>query len=72
MTDEEKMLRTKFYLAPSTVTLDQLRHMNQEYVAYPGLTKEQANKLYDNLQDFKLSLDNDNVGVWIDGVKKVR
>jgi len=72
MTDEEKVLRAKFYLAPSSTTLEELRRMEKEYTSYPGLTLEQAKKMYDEIMIFKNSLDHDNVGVWIDGVKKVR
>jgi len=72
MTDEEKMLRAKFYLAPASTSFEQLKEMNVKFTAYPGLTKDQANELYDTLQKFKASLDKDNVAVWINGVKKVR
>jgi hypothetical protein len=72
MIDEEKMLRAKFYLAPASVSFEQLKEMNAKFTAYPGLTKDQANELYDNLQKFKESLDKDNVAVWINGVKKVK
>lgn len=72
MTEEEKMLRAKFYLAPTTVTLDQLKKMNDTYTAYPGLNKEQVEKLLKDLKNFKESLDSDGVAVWIDGVRKLR
>lgn len=72
MTEEEKMLRAKFHLAPKSTDLDTLRKMNKEYTAYPGLNKEQAQKLYEDLQNFKQSLDSDGVAVWIDGKKKKR
>ncbi len=45
MTDEEKMLRAKFYLAPKTVSLDDLRKINEKYTSYPGLTFDQAKEL---------------------------
>lgn len=69
MTDEEKMLRTKFYLAPADTTVEKLREMNKTFTAYPGLTQDQANKVYNDLQMFKQSLNKDNIAVWIDGVK---
>lgn len=72
MTEEEKMLRAKFYLAPKTVTLDQLKKMNDIYTAYPGLTKEQSEKLASDLNNFKQSLDSDGVAVFVDGVKKLK
>lgn len=63
MSDEEKMLRAKFYLAPKETTIEQLRHMNETYTAYPGATKEQAEELYKKLMEFKNSLDSDGVKV---------
>jgi hypothetical protein len=42
MTEEEIKLRTKFYLAPKTTSLEELRIMNEKYTSYPGLTLEQA------------------------------
>ena len=49
MTDEEIKLRTKFYLAPKTTSLKELRVMNDKYTAYPGLTLEQAKESFKNL-----------------------
>lgn len=69
MTDEEKMLRAKFYLAPNTVSLDQLRAMNEKYTAYPGLTREQVEKLNSELMEFKSSLDPDGIAVYRNGIK---
>ena len=63
MTDEEKVLRAKFYLAPKTVSLDDLRKMNEKYTAYPGATQEQALEIYEKILKFKSNLDHDGVKV---------
>jgi len=42
MTDEEIKLRTKFYLAPKSTTLQELKEMDKKYTSYPGLTLDQA------------------------------
>ena len=49
MTNEEQMLRSKFYLAPKNISLKELKEMDQKYTAYPGLTLEQARELYSNI-----------------------
>lgn len=72
MTDEEKMLRAKFYLAPASTTFEHLKELNAKFTAYPGLTKDQANELCDNLQKFKDSLDKDSIAIFIDGKKVSR
>lgn len=59
MTDEEIKLRTKFYLAPKSISLEQLKKMDKEYTAYPGLTHEQAVELSSKLLQFKNNLDAD-------------
>lgn len=50
MTEEEIKLRSKFYLAPQSTTLDDLRAMDKKYTAYPGATQEQAKELYENIK----------------------
>jgi len=50
MTEEEIQLRTKFYLAPKTTTLEELSIMNEKYTSYPGLTMEQAVETLDKIQ----------------------
>jgi hypothetical protein len=64
MSDEEKLLRAKFYLAPKETSLDQLRKMNEENTAYPGLNNEQLNKLNKDLEYFKSQLDSDGILVY--------
>lgn len=51
MSDEEKMLRAKFYLAPKSISLDELKKMEVKYTAYPGLTIEQAKELLANIDN---------------------
>ena len=63
MTEEEIKLKTKFYLAPASTSIDELRRMDKEYTAYPGLTHEQALKLGRKVLNFKNSLDSDGVKV---------
>lgn len=63
MTEEEIKLRTKFYLAPKSTSIEALRIMDKEYTNYPGLNKEQAKKLYDQLSNFKSSLNSDRVKI---------
>lgn len=63
MTDEEKMLRAKFYLAPMSTSLEQLKEMNEKYTAYPGLTLDQAKELHAELMEFKNNLDPDGIKV---------
>ena len=53
MTEEEIKLRTKFYLAPKTTSLEQLKVMNDKYTSYPGLTLEQAKETSNQLKDYK-------------------
>jgi hypothetical protein len=53
MTEEEIKLRTKFYLAPKTTSLEQLKVMNDKYTSYPGLTLEQAKETSNHLKDYK-------------------
>lgn len=45
MNEEEIKLRSKFYLAPKSISLDELKKMEVKYTAYPGLTIEQAKEL---------------------------
>lgn len=52
MNEEELKLRSKFYLAPKTITLKELKKMNDKYTSYPGLTLEQAKKLSEDLKNF--------------------
>ena len=61
MTEEEIKLRAKFYLAPNFIGLDQLKKMDKEYTAYPGLTHEQAVELSKKVSQFKNRLDADGV-----------
>ena len=49
MTEEEIKLRTKFYLAPKSTTLEQLREMDKINTSYPGLTLEQAKEAFNKL-----------------------
>jgi len=69
MTNEEVVLRSKFYLAPKNYTLEDLKHLNNKYTAYPGLTQEQANKVYKEIQNFKNELDPDGIAVYKNGKK---
>jgi hypothetical protein len=63
MTEEEIKLRTKFYLAPASTSIDELRIMDKEYTSYPGLTMEQAKETYNKILEFKNSLDPDGVKI---------
>jgi hypothetical protein len=63
MTEEEIKLRTKFYLAPASTSIDELRRMDKEYTSYPGATYEQAVELGRKVLDFKNSLDPDGVKI---------
>lgn len=63
MTEEEIKLKSKFYLAPKSITLEELREMDKKYTAYPGLTLEQAIDLSIEISKFKNSLDPDGVKV---------
>ncbi len=54
MTEEEIKLRTKFYLAPASTSIDELRIMDKEYTSYPGLTMEQAKETYNKILEFKI------------------
>jgi hypothetical protein len=46
MTEEEIKLRTKFYLAPKTTSLEELKVMNDKYTSYPGLIPEQTKESF--------------------------
>jgi hypothetical protein len=46
MTEEEIKLRTKFYLAPKSMSIEELRKMDKKYTNYPGLSMEQASNTY--------------------------
>jgi hypothetical protein len=52
MNNEEKMLRAKFYLAPKSTTLQQLKEMDKKYTSYPGLTLDQAKESAKKLKSF--------------------
>lgn len=69
MTEEEIKLRTKFYLAPKSISIEQLRIMDKEYTNYPGLNREQTQKVYEELKKFKDGLDPDGIAVYRNGVK---
>jgi hypothetical protein len=49
VTEEEIKLRTKFYLAPKATSLKELKDMDKKYTSYPGLTLDQAKKLFNKL-----------------------
>jgi hypothetical protein len=49
VTEEEIKLRTKFYLAPKSISLEQLKDMDKKYTSYPGLTFDQAKELFNKL-----------------------
>lgn len=51
MNEEEIKLRSKFYLAPKSISLDELKKMEVKYTAYPGLTIEQAKELLSNIDN---------------------
>jgi hypothetical protein len=63
MTEEEMKLRSKFYLAPKSMSIEELRKMDKKYTNYPGLTMEQAKETYNKILEFKNSLDSDGVKV---------
>jgi hypothetical protein len=50
MTQEEIQLRTKFYLAPKSTTLEELNTMNDKFTSYPGLTLDQARESLENIR----------------------
>jgi hypothetical protein len=50
MTQEEIQLRTKFYLAPKSTTLEELKIMNEKFTSYPGLTIDQGKKTLENIK----------------------
>jgi hypothetical protein len=50
MTQEEIQLRTKFYLAPKSTTLEELKIMNEKFTSYPGLTLDQAKETLENIK----------------------
>jgi hypothetical protein len=63
MTEEEIKLRTKFYLARVSTSIEELRTMDKEYTSYPGLTMKQAKETYNKILEFKNSLDPDGVKI---------
>ena len=50
MTQEEIQLRTKFYLAPKSTTLEELKTMNEKFTSSPGLTLDQARETLENIK----------------------
>jgi hypothetical protein len=50
MTNEELRLRRKFYLAPESTSLEELKELDTTYTAYPGLTLAQAQQLAEKLR----------------------
>ena len=60
MTQEEIQLRTKFYLAPKSTTIEELKTMNDKFTSYPGLTMEQAKETYNKILEFKI---NENIKI---------
>lgn len=54
MTDEELQLRSKFYLAPRSTTVEELKEMDATYTSYPGLTLEQAQQTATKLRSLQV------------------